>query len=72
MIEAWVAGSVIVITEGTPIRTTTMARPQDTGITPQMIEKNWRETVTTIGAGRGEIETTKGLQERMIEIEKEN
>ena len=23
----------------------------------------------TIGAGRGEIETTKGLQERMIEIE---
>ena len=56
MIEAWVAGSVsvTVITEGTPIRITTTARLQDVGITPQMTEKTWKETVMTIGAGQGE------------------
>ena len=72
MIEAWVAGSVsvTVITEGTPIRITTTARLQDVGITPQMTEKTWKETVMTIGAGQGESETTKGLHERMKEIEK--
>ena len=72
MIEAWVAGSVsvTVITEGTPIRITTTARLQDVGITPQMTEKTWKETVMTIGAGQGESETTKGLHERMKEIER--
>ena len=72
MIEAWVAGSVsvTVITEGTPIRITTTARLQDVGITPQMTEKTWKETVMTIGAGQGESEITKGLHERMKEIER--
>ena len=72
MIEAWVAGSVsvTVITEGTPIRITTTARLQDVGITPQMTEKTWKETVMTIGAGQGKGETTKGLHERVREIEK--
>ena len=48
-----------------------LARRQDADTTPQMIEKNRRETVTTTGAGRGEIEIIKCSQKGMIGIETE-
>ena len=60
-----------VITEGMPIRiVTTTAKLQDVGITLQMTEKTWKEAILTTGAGQGKGETTKGLHERVREIEK--
>ena len=60
-----------VITEGMPIRIiTTSAKLQDVAITLQMTEKTWKEAVMTTGAGQGKGETTKGLHERVREIEK--
>ena len=71
MIEAWVAGCVsgTVTTEDTCSPITTIADPQDTGMTLQITGETWKETAMTTGAGQGENGITKSPREKMTERE---